>query len=306
MGLRIRTNISSLNAQRELGQSSRRLRTVYEKLTSGKRINKAADDPGGFGVSQTLRKNIRSLNAAKRNASDGISIIQTAEGGLNETQAMLVRLRELAIQAASDTVGMQGRDFIQLEYAALKDEIDRIASSTEFNGTRLLVGSRNHSPSDLDLSEDNTFPLEVQVNKDYFPEADDIENRNPINIIQLDFGQLDAYAEGLGIGASQDDDGTRVDSLEGAQNSIGQLDHALHKVNSYRAYLGSVQNRMTSTINNLEVHIENLNTSKSRIVDTDFAAQTANLTQENILRQSGASVLRSSNSSPEIVLSLIG
>ena len=140
MGLRIRTNVTSLNAQRRLGQSTKAVADSTNKLASGKRINKAADDAAGLAISSNLTADIRSLNVAKRNANDGISLVQTAEGGLEETNNMLTRLRELAVQSASDTIGDTERGFIDKEYIALKDEIDRIASVTEFNGTRLLVG----------------------------------------------------------------------------------------------------------------------------------------------------------------------
>ena len=156
MGLRIRTNVASLNAQRRLGQSTDAIGESGNKLASGERINKASDDAAGLAISENLRADVRSLNQAKRNALDGVSLVQTAEGGLNETTNMLVRLRELAVQAASDTVGNTERGFLDKEYQALKSEIDRIANSTEFNGTRLLVGQ-------VDLPEDmssgaNAFP----------------------------------------------------------------------------------------------------------------------------------------------------
>lgn len=185
MGLRINTNITSVNAQRQLGRTTKNLQSSMGKLASGSRINKSADDAAGLAVSENLKADIRSLNMAKRNANDGISIVQTAEGGLTEVSSMLVRLRELAIQASSDTIGNREREFVDKEFLQLKDEIDRIASSTEFNGTRLLVGQRE-MPEDTG-STDNTFPLEIQVSKDYFSETDGIDKRNPVNIIKIDF-----------------------------------------------------------------------------------------------------------------------
>ena len=156
MGLRIRTNMSSLNAQRQLTQSTKNIKKSMGKLSSGKRINKAADDAAGLSISENLRAEVRSLNQAKRNANDGISIIQTAEGGLTESANMIVRLKELAVQSASDTVGAREREYIQMEYGALKEEIDRIANSTEFNGTRLLVGNKSNS-AEIPKREENNF-----------------------------------------------------------------------------------------------------------------------------------------------------
>ena len=184
MGLRIRTNVASLNAQRRLGQSTDAIGESGNKLASGERINKASDDAAGLAISENLRADVRSLNQAKRNALDGVSLVQTAEGGLNETTNMLVRLRELAVQAASDTIGNTERGFLDKEYQALKSEIDRIASSTEFNGTRLLVG-QVALPEDMNTGA-NAFPLEIQVSKDYYTQSDALSHPNPTNIIRID------------------------------------------------------------------------------------------------------------------------
>ena len=305
MGLRIRTNVASINAQRQLGVSTRALQNSMQKLASGKRINKAADDAAGLAVSEALRGDIRSLGMAKRNASDGISLVQTAEGGLVETTNMLIRLRELAIQAASDTIGNQEREYLDKEFVQLKDEIDRIAASTEFNGTRLLVGETS-MPDDMGEMP-NEFPLEIQVGKDYYPDTDGIDQRNPVNIIKIDFGNLNAFTSGDGsLELGEAEEGTRVHRKADAQMSITTVDSALTKVAEYRSYLGAIQNRMRSSINNLEVQIENLEESKSRIVDTDFAYETANMTKQSILQQAGTSVLSNANAQPQIALSLLG
>lgn len=305
MGLRINTNTTSINAQRQLGKTTRKLQNSMAKLSSGERINKAADDAAGLAVSENLKADVRSLNMAKRNANDGISIVQTAEGGLNEISNMLVRLRELAIQSSSDTIGNQEREFVDKEFLQLKDEIDRIAASTEFNGTRLLVGQRE-MPEDLG-GTDNSFPLEIQVSKDYYSETDGIDKRNPVNIIKIDFGSLNAFTSGEGsLGLGENEEGTRVNNKQNAQQSISTIDDAIFKVNDYRSYLGSVQNRLMSSVRNLEVQSENLTESKSRIRDTDFASETAKLTQSNILQQAGTSVLANANSQPQIALSLLG
>jgi len=162
------------------------------KVSSGERINKSADDAAGLAISENLRGDIRSLTQAQRNALDGVSLVQTAEGGLVETSNMLIRLRELATQAASDTIGNTERGFVNKEYVQLKDEIDRIANSTLFNGTRLLVGKAD-LPDEL-KNADDTFPLEIQVGKDYYEgKSDALDNRNPVNIVKLNFSDLNAF-----------------------------------------------------------------------------------------------------------------
>lgn len=303
MGLRIRTNVSSLAAQRQLGLSTEAVQSSSEKLASGSRINKASDDAAGLAVSENLRADIRSLNMAKRNAGDGVSIVQTAEGGLNETSNMLIRLRELAIQGASDTIGNTERGFLDKEYVALKNEIDRIASVTEFNGTRLLTG--NHEMP-AEMQGGNGFPLEIQVGKDYFDGADALDQANPANIIKIDLGALNAFTDGEGsLSLGKAEEGTRVQSKVEAQKSIATLDTAITKVNEYRAYLGAIQNRLGSTIQNLNVTTENLSQANSRIRDTDFAEETAKMTSSNILQQAGTAVLSQANQQPRIAMSLL-
>lgn len=306
MGLRIRTNIASLNAQRRLENSTLALRDTNAKLASGYRINKAADDAAGLSISENLRADTRSLEQAKRNANDGISLVQTAEGGLMETTNMLIRLRELSIQAASDTVGPQERAFIDQEFLQLKDEIDRIASTTEFNGTRLLVGEQDSVGEEL-KNGGNEYPLEIQVSKDYYPELDSTDNTNPVNIIRIDLQNLNAYTEGdssLNIGRGED--GARAITKQQAKDSIGMMDKALTKVSEYRSYLGAIQNRLTSTVRNLGTQVENLSEARSRIVDADYATETANLAQHNILQQAGVATLANANQQPQIALQLLG
>ena len=308
MGLRIRTNVASLNAQRRLGNSTEALQNSMNKLASGSRINKAADDAAGLSISENLRADVRGLNQAKRNAMDGISLVQTAEGGLEETTNMLIRLRELSVQAASDTIGGQEREFLNKEYMQLKDEIDRIASSTEFNGTRLLVGDRAEDLPEEMMGRANSFPLEVQVGKDYYAESDAIDLRNQVNIIKIDMGKLNAFTTGLGIGEAEPDEGgggARVDSKVNAQQSIEKVDTALTQVAEYRAYLGAIQNRFQTTVQSLGIQSENLDTARSRIRDADYAAETATFTQNNILQQAGTSVLSQANAQPQVALSLI-
>jgi len=305
MGLRIKTNIASVNAQRRLNGSTEALQDSMAKMSSGNRINKAADDAAGLAISDNLRADIRSLSQAKRNANDGVSLVQTAEGGLTETANMLSRLRELAIQSSSDTIGNTERGFVDKEFLALKDEIDRIANSTEFNGTRLLVGNADLG-SELANAE-GTFPMEIQVGKDYFEGVDALGESNPVNIIKVDLGNLNAFTEGDGsLGIGKAEGGTRVNTKQDAQRSIAVLDQAITRVNDYRSYLGAIQNRLGSTVRNLGVQGENLATAKSRISDTDFAEETAAMTQASILQQAGVSVLSQANVQPQIALKLIG
>ncbi len=307
MGLTIRTNVASLTAQRRLGQSSDALQSSMAKLSSGSRINKAADDAAGLAISENLRADIRGLNVAKRNALDGVSMVQTAEGGLEETTNMLVRLRELAVQGSSDTIGKQERGFLNKEYLQLKDEIDRIALSTEFNGTHLLMGNAAKDFGD-ELMNGNTGdnPLEIQIGKDYYKENDAIDARNPVNIIKIDMSKLNGFTSGEGsLNIGRAEEGTQVIDKASAQGSITALDSAINRVNEQRAYLGAIQNRFTSTIANLGSQVENLDTARSRIRDTDFAAETATFTQSKILEQAGTSILGQANQLPQMALSLL-
>ena len=306
MGIRIRTNMASLVAQRHFGENQNASTRTMEKLASGFRINRAADDAAGLAISETLRADIRSLDQAKRNAGDAIAMIQVGEGSLDEISNILVRLREVSIQAASDTLGPRERGYLNMEYFQLKDEIERIALSTEFNGTRLLAGP-SKIPEEL-FKNHNDFPLEIQVDKNYFEGVDSLEQRNPLDIIRVPFEKLNARLEGegsLGIGTTVNEEGTRVDTKYYAQQSIDRLDQAMQKVASYRSVLGAIQNRLTSTERNLSIRSEGLSSARSRIIDADFAKETAEFTQYNILRQAGASVLSNAGQLPEIALKLL-
>jgi flagellin len=306
MGLRIRTNVQSLTAQRHFGLSGSRVAKQTEKLASGYRINHGADDAAGFAIAEVLRADVRSLGQARRNANDAVSLVQTAEGGLDEINNILIRLRELSVQAASDTIGVRERRYLNEEYMALKDEVDRIALSTEFNGTRLLAGSVE-LPEEL-RKDHNWSPLEVQVGKDYMLEADSLEAVNPVNIIRMNMDNFNATTDGensLGLGNTQNSDGTRVDSKQSAQASIMQIAKAMESVASYRGTLGAMQNRLESTDRNLAIQVESLSAARSRIKDADFAAESAELTQSSILQQAGASVLTQANQLPQIALKLL-
>ncbi|HYX34075.1 MAG TPA: flagellin [Oligoflexus sp.] len=306
MGLRIRTNVQSLTAQRNMGLSNQKVSSHMEKLSSGYRINKAADDAAGLAISENLNADIRSLAQARRNANDAVSMLQVAEGSLEEVTSIVTRLKELSVQAASDTVGGQEREFLNREFMQLKDEVDRIVLSTEFNGTRLLIGNGDVDPSLLESH--NQFPLEMQIGKDYITPPDSLESRNPVNIIRLDFSKMNAATEGensLDLGSAGNEAGTRIDNKIDAQNSMAKVDAALGKIASYRATIGAVQNRLGSTERNLGVSIENLSAARSRIRDADFAYETAEFTQGNILLQAGASVLSQANKLPQVALNLL-
>ena len=277
MGLRINTNVSSLAAQRSLGSTKLRLNDNLRKLSSGERITRAGDDAAGLAISENLKAQVRGIRQAKRNANDAISLIQTSEGGLSEISNIVIRLRELAVQAASDTIGDTERGFTDVEYQSLKDEIDRISTAAEFNGIKVLDGTGGL--------------LEFQVGT---------RNDPMLDRLRYDGSKANATLAALGLTAES------VASKEGAQTSLKRLDDALVQINGTRADLGALQNRLSSTINNLGISDENLSAANSRIRDVDVAAETADLARNNILVQSGVSVLSQANQSPNIALKLLG
>lgn len=275
MGLRIQTNIASVNAQRNLRQNSSGLERAMERLSSGTRINKSMDDVAGLAISENMRGSLRGLGQAQRNAQDGISFVQVGEGGLSETSNILVRLRELATQAASDTIGEQERKFVNVEVQQLKAELDRIAQTTEFSGTKLLDGSG----SSLDF--------QIGIRGD--------EN----NVITFDAGEADAQAGSLEV------DGIDVEDKGDARDSLESIDAAIGKVAQMRASFGAIQSRMNTTVNNIEVYKENLAAANSRIRDADMAEEAANLAKTNILQQAGVATLAQANVSNNLALKLI-
>lgn len=306
MGLRIASNVQSLTAQRNLGAATEANNASMEKLASGMRINKAADDSAGLAISEKLKADIRGLNMARKNASDGVSLIQTAEGGLNEVGNILSRLRELAVQGSSDTVGDTERGFLNKEFTELKNEITRISKSTEYNGTLLIAGESDGNDESL-RARSNDYPLEIQIGKNYFSSVDSKDNAAPVNVLRIDLQDINATVgeNGLNLGDSADD-GARVNNKVSAQTSIDMLDGAITKVSGYRATLGALQNRLNSAMANLSVQSENANAANSRIRDTDFAEESAKLTQTNILKQSGVAVLGQANQTPQLALRLLG
>lgn len=277
MGLRINTNTPSISAQRSLGMTNRKLNDNLRKLSSGERITRASDDAAGLAISENLKAIIRGNRQAKRNANDAISMIQTAEGGLSEISNIIIRLRELSVQAASDTVGATERSFSDIEFQQLKEEIDRISKSSEFNGIPLLDGTGGM--------------LEFQVG---------VHNDPVLDRLRYDGTKANATLASLGL------TGETVTTKEGAQVSLKKLDDALVQINGVRAELGATQNRLSSTVNNLAISDENLSAAKSRIRDVDVAAETADLAKNNILVQAGTSVLAQANQSGSAALKLIG
>ncbi len=294
MSMRIKTNVSSLTAQRHLGNNQSKMEQSIERLSSGNRINKSADDAAGLAISDNMRSKIRGLNVAKRNANDGVSMIQIAEGSMNEMTNILVRLRELTVQSATDTVGSKERSYLNKEYVQLVDEIDRIANTTEFNSTLLFS-----------KDTDSTYVLQVGVNNP-MSNITDPDNSDTLTIdlagLQT-FNSADLDLSGSTIGPETvDDDGP--DTADIAAN-IDLIDSALTQVATERATLGSIQSRLGSALNNLAISVESTTTAKSRIKDTDFAAEATNLSQQRILSQASTSVLAQSNVIPELALSLL-
>lgn len=277
MGLRINTNVQSISAQRALSQTKLRLDNNLRKLSSGQRITRAADDAAGLAISENLRAQIRGIRQARRNADDGISMVQTAEGGLQEVSNIIIRLRELSIQSASDTVGATERSFSDIEFQQLKEELQRIAKSSEFNSINLLDGTGG------------LFEFQVGF------------RNNPFNDrLKFDATTLDSTLESLGL--AEEGISTKI----GAQTSLAKLDNALVQVNGARAELGALQNRLSSVVNNLGVTDENLSAANSRIRDVDVARETADLAKNQILTQAGISVLSQANQTPSFAMKLIG
>ncbi len=282
MALSIATNIASLNAQRNLSVSQGQLAKSMQRLSSGLRINGASDDAAGLAISENMRGQIRSMNQATKNANDGVSLIQTAEGSLNETSAILVRMRELATQSATGTVGSTERSYIQGEMNKLSSEIDRISNSTEFNGQKLLNGTLSGGGGKVNSM---TFQIGARNNQN----NDTID----LNIKQADTKTLTGNAT------------VNVSDQTSAQKALDTLDAAIISISSERSNLGATQNRLQSTINNLQVAVENTSASESRIRDVDVAAETATMTRNNILTQAGTAILSQANQAPQAALSLL-
>jgi flagellin len=280
MAISVVTNVSSLNAQRNLNRTQNAMGKSFQRLSSGMRINQGADDAAGLAISEKLKSQIRSMNQARRNANDGISLLQTAEGAMNEVSGILTRMRELAIQSSTDTVGSVERSFIQGELGALRDEIDRLSEVTEFNGTKLLDGSASGLDFQVGINATTNDRITAQLG--------------------------DMHATALGSGGASSLQSVNLGTITGARRALGILDDAITDISRSRSDIGALQNRMQTTIANLASAAENLTAANSRIRDVDVAEESANLTKNNILMQAGVSVLAQANQSPSIALSLLG
>ncbi len=277
MGMRISTNMAALSAQKNLVGSQREIQKSMQQLASGSRITRSADDAAGLAISENLKSQIRSYGQASRNANDGISLVQTAEGGLGEISNILTRLRELGIQAASDTVSEKERVMIDKEVQQLKSETQRIAVSTKFGNQSLIDG------------QGERFDFQVGIFNDDFADR-----------ISFNSGELNVQSDELGI------DDFDFTSKSGAQDALTVLDKAQSDVNGHRATLGALQNRLQSTIDNLGTMNENISAANGRIRDTDVAMASSEMTKNNILLQASTATLAQANQVPALALKLIG
>ena len=285
MAIRIFNNIASINAQRLLGTNNERLAKSVERISSGIRINRAADDAAGLAISEGLRSDIRAARQAVRNANDGISVINITEGALNEQASILIRLRELASQASTGTVGSTERQTIQLEFDALRLEIDRIAATTEFNGQNLVDGSLASS-----VSSGNQIFIQVGIDSS----ADSRINLNTsINLTAVTSSSLSI-------------DTLSVTSSEGALSALDSINTSIATVTQGRGKVGAVQNRLARTISNLSITVENLVAAESQMRDADIAHEVAMLTRNQILVQASTAMVGQANLIPQSVLQLLG
>ena len=290
MGLRIRTNVSSLTAQRFAQNNSDQMQKNLERLSSGYRINRSADDAAGLAISESIRAKVRGLNQAKRNANDAVSMVQVAEGSLNEIGNILVRMRELTIQSASDTIGDQERSYLNREYTQLVDEVDRISATTEFNSLKLF-----------DADQKDQLVIQVGVN------GTEVDANQDTITLNLD-GLKTLNTEGLNLGKDAEigpiDVGGTIER-DSVVEKLTTIDDAINRVASERATMGSVQSRLNTAVSNLSIQNENLQTANSRIRDVDFAEETSRLTQNRVLQQSSLSVLMQANQRPDMALQLL-
>ena len=276
MGLRVNTNTASLNSQFHLRNINSGVQKAMERLSSGSRINRSGDDAAGLASSETMRADIRGLQQVDRNTQDGISLTQIAEGSLSQIANMLIRLRELGVQAASDTISDDNRRLLGLEYNQVLAEIDRISNATEFNGTKLLNGSGS--------------TLDFQVNT---------KNVAEVDRISFDPAKADMGTASLGINTSG------VDFKEGAQESLEKIDQAMARVSEVRADFGSIQSRLNTSSENIKNGIESLSAARSRIQDTDIAEESSELAKKNLMLQAGTSVFAQANQQPGQALALL-
>ncbi len=273
MGIRINTNISSINAQRHLYNASVDFNKSMEKLSSGLRINRASDDAAGLAISEGLKSDIRALDQASRNAADGVSLAQTAEGALDEVSNILLRMKELTEQSLNGTLGDSERGYLDSEYTALQGEIDRIAQSTEFNGIHLLdaTGTNVNIQVGIGTQTYDSIAIDLSTNRD---------------------------SANLGVS-------TAIDTAGNAATAMGEIDTAIDTVSSARADFGAIQNRLESSIRNIANTSENLNAANSRIRDVDVASESAKMISSQILQQAGVSILAQANTVPSLAMTLL-
>jgi flagellin len=274
MGLRVNTNIASLDARQSLNQRTQALEASFRRLSTGLRIARAGEDAAGLAISERFRSQILSTNTAARNAQDGISLTQTGEGALDEVSSILIRLRELSVQAANGTASSSDRDTLDQEFSALVSEIDRIARSTTFNGVNLLDGS---AP---------TLSFQVGI-------------ENTLGIDTIDIPPADVLAVTLGLGSMS------IGAAGTPTAAIAAVDSAIDVVSGIRGRFGAAQNRLGSTITNLQIQVENLSAAESRIRDVDIAVETAELTKNSLLQQAAVSILSQANVQPQIAMQLL-
>ena len=284
MAVRIFNNIPSLNAQRILGINNGRLAQSVERISSGIRINRGSDDAAGLAISEGLRSDIRALRQAIRNANDGVSLINVTEGALNEQSGILIRLRELASQAATGTVGSTERATIQLEFTALRNELDRIAQTTEFNGQKLIEGSLASS-----VTSNNHILIQVGL---------DSTSHSRINLnTEVDLGAM--TSTGLSIHELS------VTSADAALTALEQMNTSIGMITQGRGKIGAVQNRLIRTISTISIAVENLSAAESAIRDADIAEEVALLTRNQILVQAATAMVGQANLIPQSVLQLL-
>ena len=284
MAVRIFNNIPSLNAQRILGINNNRLAQSVERISSGIRINKGSDDAAGLAISEALRSDIRALRQAVRNANDGVSLLNVTEGALNESSGILIRLRELASQAATGTVGSTERQTIQLEFSALRSEVDRIAATTEFNGIKLVDGS---------LASSVTANSEIMVQIGIDSSAQSRINLNH----EVNLGAM--TSTGLNIHTLS------VTGAAEALTALEEVNTAIGKITQGRGKIGAVQNRLIRAISNISIAVENLSAAESAIRDADIAEEVALLTRNQILVQAATAMVGQANLIPQSVLQLL-
>jgi flagellin len=279
MGFRINTNLDSIIGVNNLTRTNSRLSGNFGRLSSGLRINRAADDAAGLAVSESLRSQIKGITQAIRNTNDGVSIIQTAEGALNQIQNNLARLRELAVQSSSGTLGDTDRAYLNTESTALLSEIDRLANVTDFNGRVLLNGQSGTGTG--------TVSIDVQL------------GINNSTNDRLTITVSSARTQALGVNT------VNLSSSTLSQSALASIDTAISRISTVRSLLGSTQNSLGSALSNLQTSVENLSSAESQIRDVDFALETAQLSRNQILQQAGVSVLSQANSGSQSVLSLL-